>query len=300
VAGRVPDLRPKARESLEQFAADVGGMAQALKPLQPAEALRGLVARLGYDRHLLEEDETGPERLENVNELINAAGAWSEEWGAVLGEDEGLPLERFLAQAALSTAADVEGDPRGVTLMTLHAAKGLEFPVVAVAGLEEGLFPLSRAESAEDIEEERRLCYVGMTRAKDKLYLSHASARRRGGSLLPAYPSRFLADVPPSLVEERVTRPSWSVAREPIRRPAARRLAPLALVDDEPDAADVSDDQPRYVTGERVRHRRFGAGTIRQVAGRGRDLKVAVEFDDETVGLKQLLAAYAGLEREWE
>ena len=301
VAGRVPDLRPRAKESLEQFAADVGAMAQALKPLQPAEALRGLVARLGYDRYLLEEDETGPERLENVNELINAAAAWSEEWGAVLGEDEGLPLERFLSQAALTTAADVEGDPRGVTLMTLHAAKGLEFPVVAVAGLEEGLFPLARAETPEDIEEERRLCYVGMTRAKDKLYLAHASARRRSGSLLPAFPSRFLADVPPSLVEERVTRPSWSVAREPQRRPARRPLAPRALAaDDEVEYADVPDDAPRFVPGERVRHSRFGSGTIREVAGRGRDLKVAVEFDDETVGLKQLLAAYAGLERDWE
>ena len=118
---------------------------------------------------------------------------------------------------------------------------------------------------------------------------------------MPAYPSRFLADVPPSLCEERVTRPSWSVAREPVRRPFPRRAAPLALVvDAEGDEPEVSDAEPRYVAGERVRHRRFGAGTIRQVAGRGRDLKVAVEFDDEAVGLKQLLAAYAGLEREWE
>ena len=303
-AGRVPDLRAKAREGLESFAAELEVMSRELAPLQPSEALRGIVARLGYDGYLLGEDETGPERLENVNELINAAAAWSEEWGAVT-EEEGLPLERFLAQAALTTGADEEGGS-GVTIMTLHAAKGLEFPVVAVAGMEEGLFPLSRADTAEGVEEERRLCYVGITRAKDKLFLSYARARRRGGSLMPSAPSRFLDDVPPSLVEEKVTRPSWSMVREPRRGPSrepARTSSPatLALVTEmEHEEAERNDDAPRYRLGERVRHRRFGSGTIKQVAGRGRDLKVQVEFDDESVGLKQLLAAYAGLEKEWE
>ncbi len=304
-AGRVPDLRAKAREGLEQFAALLEGMANDLAALQPAEALRAVVGRLGYERYLLEEDETGPERLENVNELINAAAAWSEEWGAV-AEDDGTPLERFLAQATLTTSADADDDVRGLTLMTLHAAKGLEFPLVAIAGMEEGLFPLSRADTPEAVEEERRLCYVGVTRAKDKLFLSYATARRRGGSLLPSAPSRFLDDVPPSLVEERVTRPSWSVAREPRRAPSRggpREVSPasLALVAEwEHEETERNDDAPAYRPGERVKHRRFGSGTIRQVAGRGRDLKVAVEFDDETVGLKQLLAAYAGLERDWE
>jgi DNA helicase-2/ATP-dependent DNA helicase PcrA len=300
-AGRIAELRPKPRETLVQFAADLDAIATDLGALQPAEALRGLIARLAYDRALLEEDETGPERLENVNELVNAAAAWSEEWGASAEGEEGTPLERFLAQAALTTSAEVVEGDRGVTLMTLHAAKGLEFPVVAVAGLEEGLFPLSRADTPEAVEEERRLCYVGITRARDKLYLTHATSRRRGGSLLPAFPSRFLADVPPALAEERVTRPSWSIAREPRRGPQRSRLAPLALgALAEEEFPDAGDDAPRFIVGERVRHRRFGGGTIRQVAGRGRDLKVAVAFDDETVGLKQLLAAYAGLEREWE
>ncbi|MDO8666498.1 MAG: UvrD-helicase domain-containing protein [Gemmatimonadales bacterium] len=303
-AGRVPDLRAKAREGLESFAGELEAMSRELAPLQPSEALRGIVARLGYDGYLLGEDETGPERLENVNELINAAAAWSEEWGAVT-EEEGLPLERFLAQAALTTGADEE-DGSGVTIMTLHAAKGLEFPVVAVAGMEEGLFPLSRADTAEGVEEERRLCYVGITRAKDKLFLSYATARRRGGSLMPSAPSRFLDDVPPSLVEEKVTRPSWGMVREPRRGPSrepARTSSPatLALVTEmEHEEAERNDDAPLYRLGERVRHRRFGSGTIKHVAGRGRDLKVQVEFDDESVGLKQLLAAYAGLEKEWE
>ncbi len=305
-AGRLPDLRPRAREALEQYARELEAMRAELGGLQPAEALRGIVARTGFEAFLLEEDETGPERVENVGELINAAAAWSEEWGAQLPdgkdgkEEEGSPIERFLAQAALTSNAETERGENGVTLMTLHAAKGLEFPVVAIAGLEEGLFPLSRADTPEALEEERRLCYVGVTRAKDKVFLSYASARRRGGELRAAFPSRFLDDVPPALVEQRVTRPTWGLAREPRRRPA-HMGGSLALVGaDEAEAAEVSDDAPLYRSGERVRHRRFGSGTIRRVEGRGRELKVAVEFDDEAVGLKQLLAAYAGLERDWE
>jgi DNA helicase-2/ATP-dependent DNA helicase PcrA len=303
-AGRVGDLKPRARELLVQFAAEIDAIRQDLAALQPAEALRAIIARLSYDRYLLEEAETGPERMENVNELVNAAASWSEEWGTPAPDEEGTALERFLAQAALTTRAEVGEAGKGLTLMTLHAAKGLEFPVVAIAGMEEGLFPLARADTAEGVEEERRLAYVGITRAKDRLYLSWAAARRRQGALLPGYPSRFLNDVPPALTEERVTRPTWGIAREPRVRPgasAARRQAPLALaVDVDQEIEEVSDDAPRYVPGERVKHRRFGSGTIQQVAGRGRDLKVAVAFDDETVGVKQLLAIYAGLEREWE
>ena len=306
-AGRLAELRPKAREALEQYARELEAMRAELAGLQPAEALRGIVARTGFEGFLLEEDETGPERVENVAELITAAAAWSEEWGAQLPdgeelqEEEGTPIERFLALAALTTNAEVDRGENGVTLMTLHAAKGLEFPVVAIAGMEEGLFPLSRADTPEAVEEERRLCYVGVTRAKDKVFLTYATARRRGGELRATFPSRFLDDVPPALVEQRVTRPTWGLAREPRRRPARASGGSLALVGtDEPDAAETSDDAPLYRSGERVRHRRFGSGTIRRVEGRGRELKVAVEFDDEAVGLKQLLAAYAALERDGE
>ncbi len=308
-AGRLPELRPKAREALEQFAASLDAARTELKDLQPAEALRGILARTGFERSLLEEDETGPERVENVGELVNAAAAWSEEWGAVLPdasrppdgrEDEGTPIERFLQQTALTASTEIERGENGVTLMTLHAAKGLEFPVVAIAGLEEGLFPLSRADTPEALEEERRLCYVGITRAKDKVFLSYATARRRAGELRPAIPSRFLEDVPPALVEERVTRPSWSVAREPRRRPMPGTRSLELVIDEMAEAAGITDVTPLFRAGERVRHRRFGAGTIRRVEGRGRELKVAVEFDDGAVGLKQLLAAYAGLEKDWE
>ncbi len=308
-AGRLTELRAQAREALEEFARALDAARAELKDLQPAEALRAIVARTGMDRYLLEEDETGPERVENVQELINAAAAWSEVVPAPDGddgaEDARSPVGRFLEQTALITSSEVVQGEGGVTLMTLHAAKGLEFPVVAIAGLEEGLFPLSRADTPEAMEEERRLCYVGITRARDKVFLSWAAARRRAGELRPSFPSRFLDDVPPALVEERITRPSWSIAREPRRRPSGASAVSrsLALVPDAADAGDeaeANDDAPRYRPGERVRHRRFGSGTIQKVEGRGRELKVAVAFDDETVGVKQLLAAYAGLERDWE
>ena len=303
VANRVAEMRPRTREALEKFAAELDAMRAELGHLQPSEALRGIAARIGMERYLLEEDETGAERVENVTELITAAASWSEEFGALAVEDDGTPVERFLQQAALTGGADVVSGDRGVTLMTLHSAKGLEFSLVVVAGMEDGLFPLSRADTPEAVEEERRLAYVGATRARDKLVLSYATARRRGGQLLPAAPSRFLRDIPESLIDERVTRPSWGIAREPRHAPGpARRAftpAPLALAA-EPEPEDHNDDAPLYRPGERVRHRRFGGGTIREVRGQGRDLKVAVEFDDAEIGLKQLLAAYAGLEREWE
>jgi len=186
-------------------------------------------------------------------------------------------------------------------------AKGLEWAVVTLAGLEDGLFPLGRSAGVPGgIEEERRLCYVGLTRAKDKLYLTWARARRRGGELRPGIPSVFLRALPPAMVEERRTNALWAPgwdgrsgagrsrweAREP-RTPPAAASTPVAV-------EEASQDAPRYVKGERVRHRRFGSGTIRGLSGGGRDLKVEVVFDDAEVGIKQLLVAYAGLERDWE
>ena len=199
--------------------------------------------------------------------------------------------------------------------MTLHTAKGLEWPVVVLTGLEHGLFPLARAEEQPDgLEEERRLCYVGLTRAKDKLYLTWARARRRGGELRPGHAvARFSASLPPGIVEERRTTSLWApdwggrtVGAASRRRRAgpARRAgnAPSVRPPVRPTAPpeELSQDSPRYVKGERVRHRRFGSGTIQGLTGTGRDLKVSVAFDDAEVGVKQLLVAYAGLEREWE
>ena len=308
IADRVPDLRPNVREAFRRFGEFIAGLSERAAHLPPAEVLEELIRAIDYEALLHAEGPEGIDRWDNVRELVASAANWSEVVAA--DEDEGTPLERFLAEAALVSGHDkISGNEEGVTMMTLHTAKGLEWPVVVLAGMEQGLFPLARAEEEGGLEEERRLCYVGLTRAKDKLYVTWARARRRGGELRPGAPSRFLHALPATLLDERRTTSLWTPsglsgwtgsagrsAGSPMRTRPASSYVPAAAPADE----DVSQDAPRYVKGERVRHRRFGSGTIQGLAGAGRDLKVAVKFDDEEVGMKQLLVAYAGLEREWE
>jgi DNA helicase-2/ATP-dependent DNA helicase PcrA len=306
IADRVPELRPQARRGLVEFADLLARLTTQAGRLAPVAALERVIDAIQYERYLEAEGVEGLERIENVRELLAAAAEGSEE---AAPDDEDTPLARFLATAALTTSAEhAGGDPDGVTLMTVHTAKGLEWPVVAVAGLEDGLFPLSRAlESVEGAEEERRLAYVALTRARDRLYLTWARSRRRGGQLMPGVPSRFLEAIPPGVIEER--RSSGVFGGTPWRRTVGdeRRTAvwigagsvPAAMGTDHDSDLD-SQDSPRYVKGERVRHRRFGSGTIRGLAGRGRDLKVEVHFDEAEHGVKVLVVAYAGLERDWD
>ena len=297
LADRIGDLRPLAKPAFQQFAKLIEDFRAVLPGTTPAALLERLLETLHYEAYLAEEGPEGMERIENVRELIAGAAEWSEE-AELEPEDAASPVERFLTTAALATSEDkVGGDPEGVTLLTVHAAKGLEWPIVILAGLEDGLFPLSRAlDTPEGTEEERRLAYVGITRARDRLYLTWARARRRGGQLMPGRPSRFLDALPPEVIEERRT--SGVFGGELLRRKPGTAWRAGSLTVPEPEVE--SQDTPRYVKGERVRHRKFGAGVIRGLAGVGRDLKVVVEFDDHAVGTKQLLVAYAGLERDWE
>jgi DNA helicase-2/ATP-dependent DNA helicase PcrA len=330
-ADRIPELRPNVREAVAGVAQLIADLRTRVRKSDPATALEQAIAAVGYAQYLAAEGPEGIERLENVEELIAGAAAWAEtaeededededEEGEGEGEEtvEGMRaegqgrgdvtaaaprppsatlIERYLTQAALVTSADQgSGDPTGVTLMTVHMAKGLEWPLVVLAGLEDGLFPLARAAGEPGgLEEERRLCYVGLTRAREKLYLSWARTRYRNGRLELAEPSRFLEAVPAAALVERSTTPSWE--RTPRGgAPRARRATPVELDWD----VEASQDAPHYTAGERVRHRKFGSGVVRTVSGTGRDLKVTVEFDDQEIGTKQLLVAYAGLEREWE
>ena len=304
-ATSVNDLRPNVREALTSVAALLDRLREAVGQADPATALETILATTGYEQYLAEEGAEGMERIENVRELVAGAAAWAEVQDPDAAEGTGTPVERYLTQAALITPVDEDKNEPGVTLLTAHMAKGLEWPIVALAGLEDGLFPLGRAtEQPGGVEEERRLCYVGLTRARERLYLSWARTRYRNGRLELAEPSRFLDALPPHVVEERSTTPSWRPLRSSGAMPprpsrprgaAARRLPPdLGF----PEA--VSQDAPRYVQGERVRHRKFGGGIVRAVSGEGRDLRVRVDFDDPDIGTKQLLVAYAGLERDWE
>ncbi len=314
LASTVQDLRPNVREAFHNYAGFIDRFVEDARHLPPADVLEQIIRAIDYEGVLQAEGPEGADRWENVRELVASAANWSE---VVVPEedDDGTPLERFLAEAALLSSHDTsEGADDGVTMMTLHTAKGLEWPVVVLAGLEDGLFPLARAaEQPEGIEEERRLCYVGLTRAKDKLYVTWARARRRGGELRPGAPSRFLRAIPAAVIDEQRTTslwaPGWGAGWSEGRRGGSfgrfgsRDAAKAGAGASRPAAAppeEASQDTPRFVKGERVRHRRFGSGTIQGLSGAGRDLKVAVAFDDEEVGVKNLLVAYAGLEREWE
>jgi DNA helicase-2/ATP-dependent DNA helicase PcrA len=301
IADRATGLRPNVREALQRFAQLIDRLTERSREAAPVVLLEELVQAIDYEASLRAEGPDGLDRWDNVKELLASAAEWSE---IVVEDEDTTPLERFLAEAALVSAADSSQGADGLTLMTLHTAKGLEWPVVAVTGLEDGLFPLSRSlETQNGIEEERRLFYVGLTRAKDKLYLSWARARRRGGELRPAMVSRFMEAIPDTLIEEKSTASLWSSKRvsggwlapwESVTAPRATPVRLYAINEDE-----LNQDAPRLIRGERVRHRRFGSGTVQGLAGVGKDLKVSVLFDDETVGLKQLLVAFAALERDW-
>ncbi|MDQ2669807.1 MAG: UvrD-helicase domain-containing protein [Gemmatimonadota bacterium] len=209
IADRIPDLRPNVREAFRRFGEFIAGLTERAAHLPPAEVLEQLIRAIDYESLLHAEGPEGVDRWENVRELVASAANWSEV--VAPDDDEGTPLERFLAEAALVSGHDkISGNEQGVTMMTLHTAKGLEWPVVVLAGMEQGLFPLLRAEEEGGLEEERRLCYVGLTRAKDKLYVTWARARRRGGELRPGMPSRFLQALPPELLDERRTTSLWT------------------------------------------------------------------------------------------
>src|SRR6266536_453603 len=304
-AGSVSELRPNVREALAGVAALLDRLRDAVGQADPATALETILATTGYEQYLAEEGAEGMERIENVRELVAGAAAWAEVQDPDAAEGTGTPVERYLTQAALITPVDEDKNEPGVTLTTTHMAKGLEWPVVALAGLEDGLFPLGRStEQPGGVEEERRLCYVGLTRARERLYLSWARTRYRNGRLELAEPSRFLDALPPHVVVERSTTPSWhplrgsSGAMAPrASRPrgaAARRLLPELGFPEE-----VSQDAPRYVKGERVRHRKFGGGVVRGVSGEGRDLRVSIDVEVPDHGKKPLLAVYARLEHAW-
>jgi DNA helicase-2/ATP-dependent DNA helicase PcrA len=207
----------------------------------------------------------------------------------------------------------LDANADAVTLMTLHNAKGLEFPVVFITGLEDGLFPLSQAfDDPDKLEEERRLFYVGITRAERKLYLSFAEQRRRNGELMMSIKSRFLKDIPAGMLDEKRTIKVRSSGRSSFLRdrpadsgfgqtswrgagPVRRALdVPSWKASPEPEAAEAGSG---YVTGERIRHKLFGAGKITELSGTGRDVKAVIEFDDAAVGRKTIKLAYTTLEK---
>jgi len=306
-ADEVPDLPKGGVRGLVAFADLVQRHSALASHMGVGELLEGLVEELSIFRHLADEGPEGEDRADNVGELIAGALDFDVESVEELeGEtlDHFTELDLFLQQVAL--VADVDRhdpDADAVTLMTLHNAKGLEFPVVFISGLEDGLFPLGRAyDNPSDLEEERRLFYVGITRAENKLFLTHARRRRRAGEVMYGRLSPFVDEIPSSLVEKVATaamNDGGGYGGTRAVRPDASRSIDLGVGDDDSSFdAGMNQDLPRFVKGEAVVHDTFGSGTVGEVAGFGRDLKVTVHFD--TVGTKRLLVRYAGLRRDFD
>src|SRR5690348_6066004 len=250
-------LRPAARTALAGFADLIARFRARAADAAVDELLRALIEEIRYVEYLKAEGPEGLERIENVRELITGAAETVADEGGELGLT---PLDHFLQRATLVTDFDRQ-DPNAdaVTMMTLHNAKGLEFPVVLITGLEEGLFPLSRAHDEPDLlEEERRLFYVGITRAERKLYLTYARSRRRNGETMPSLPSSFLAPIPPAMLEQRSTIRLRAAGRAMLpQRPSDRRPGrPVSVTRADDFDVESSQDAPRYVKGERVRHAR--------------------------------------------
>jgi len=308
-----PDRIPTAgAASLAEFAELIRHYSSLASQLPVGELLEELVEELDLLKELRDEGPDGEDRAENVEELIAGATDFDAE---LLEEMEELPEDRFtdldLFLQRVALVADIDRhDPKAdaVTLMTLHNAKGLEFPVIFISGMEDGLFPLARAyDEPEDLEEERRLFYVGLTRAEEKLYLTHARQRRRAGDYMYGSLSSFVEAIPPELMEERVSarlernrssyRGSGSSSRSRSRSSRRREQRTGFGGGGDDDDQELNQDLPRLVKGERVSHPTFGAGTVKEVSGFGRDMKVTVHFD--SVGRKKLLVRYAGLEKDF-
>jgi DNA helicase-2/ATP-dependent DNA helicase PcrA len=313
---------PRADAALRGFRnlMDLLGQLAAAKPVQ--ETLRGIVDQTGYLQMLAADDAPESEaRVENVNELLNAA---------VEAAERGESVADFLDHAALVSDADMVDERAQVSLLTVHNAKGLEFPVVFIAGLEDGLFPHMRSlDSAAMMEEERRLCYVAMTRAEKRLYLSWARYRRRfgGGPAEPSLPSRFLKEIPQQYVEhlgKKTAEVDLGADRILVRDSVRKNLftgktynsleniagffqergktfapaAPQAVPPAKPPAPKPKPPKPTQPgrVGSTIVHPRYGRGTVLRREGDGEDAKLTVSFPGH--GLIKLIARYAGIKTE--
>jgi DNA helicase-2/ATP-dependent DNA helicase PcrA len=280
----------RAGTAVANFVRLVENMRERMQDWTLGNQMQGVIdeSRLA-DHYAKEPQERMETRIENLRELVNAADAFvlpQEDADAGLND-----LQSFLSHAALE-AGETQGESWDdcVQLMTMHSAKGLEFPLVFIAGMEDGLFPHQRSveEGSGRLEEERRLCYVGMTRAREELCLSYAEIRRMHGSENYCRPSRFIDEMPAGLLEEIRPRIATSRPYRPARQTRQARPGQMAR------SATMIDDSWPFRLGQRVLHAKFGEGTVLAFEGSGEHTRVHVNFP--AVGAKWLVLAYANLQ----
>jgi DNA helicase-2/ATP-dependent DNA helicase PcrA len=276
-------LTARASNAIQRFMELVDGMAAHIDGLSLDEQVDYVIETSGLKHHYLtkEKGEKGQTRVENLNELVSAAQGFRYD-----PEDEHADMD-FLS-AFLSHAALESGEGQGskhddcVQMMTLHTAKGLEFPLVFLAGLEEGLFPHQMSiDEPGRLEEERRLCYVGITRARQQLVISYAEQRRLHGNIRYNMPSRFVDEIPEELINE--IRPSVTTWQSTYPQTHAK-----------PGYSRQTENSSGLSIGQAVRHQRFGDGVITDIEGAGSHARVQVQFATE--GSKWLVLSYAKLE----
>ena len=283
-AEAVRSLGGRSAKGLLQFHELICDLQRRAAEAPPSELVQRVMEQSGYVAELLAEgSDEAEDRRRNLGELVNAALQYQEE------NEEG-SLEDFLASAALASDADSKDTEQNrVTLMTLHASKGLEFPVVFLVGLEQGLFPSYRSlDDPASLEEERRLCYVGLTRAKERLFLSHACERRLwGGMREPAVPSVFLSELPSELLQGDIPHSGGAAIRREQRldrltrvdRPESRRVESGGEAGAPSNAVRRRGPAPSWAVGDRLRHASFGEGQVTHLFGSGEKISIAVKFE---------------------
>ncbi len=290
-------VTPRAARRLGEFLDLIEDLARRGGEETVAGLIEHVLEAVGYEAFLKKSyPGESDDRMDNLRALVSGAVEYEE-------EEQAPSLEGFLDRSALVSDADDVGSRPGVTMMTIHCAKGLEFPVVFLVGLEENLFPHTMASATdEDLEEERRLCYVAMTRARQRLYLLMAQYRRIHGQFMPNLPSRFLDEVPAELIDEVPLEAGssgfdWRVDSAPASygssaaRAARRRPAAPAAKQAAAAGADPGDGFP---VGATVRHPRFGSGRILAREGSGKHLKLTIQFSGSPP--KKILPSYTKLQ----
>lgn len=283
------DVLSRPAQKLKDFSRLIESLRKASENMGVTEFAQRVLRDSGYAQMLEREDTVESRtRLENLQEFMSVTAEYEK-------ENADASLGGFLEEVSLIADIDsYDEDQDAVVMMTIHSAKGLEFPVVFLTGMEEGVFPSGRSESDEDIEEERRLCYVAITRAKQKLYLTNTERRMIFGKTTANRPSRFMREIPVEYTED-LSRKRTKVQHSVGNAIAERMKQERERLYKKAEQTFVPEKKMNFKPGDIVMHRKFGRGIVVEAQAFGKDMRLAVSFD--SVGMKQLMAAFAKLEK---